>query len=502
MGNVLRLSLSVAALALAGTISIASCATGKVVVTTSGTGGTGGAGGAGGTGGTGGATAGTGGATGGTGGTGGADVPCTKKADCESFNDACNVGACINGKCGQLPSMDGAPCDDGKKCTQNDVCQAGKCVGGGLMACPTSNPCMVGTCDVVTDTCMEVPGNNGAPCSLGDPCVVSSTCLSGVCQPGQVVDCSFLDSDCGTGYCDPMGGCKSMPKNDGTPCNDFQFCTVQDQCVSGSCKGLPNMCGAPNDPCKIAVCNEAQQTCVAMPGNDGAKCDDGNFCTGGETCKSGTCVGGMPANDGMMCDDNNGCTGGTTCSSGVCTNAQSQIQMCMDGDKCCPAGCQGVDNDCLWWASGVQQNIPESQLVGWQKCFTDPYGNSGTPFTQILSQCSKGKLLMACRQIGQSTFHTLAMGPRADVLHDCGSDSGCTFVSNGVGWYYSDSYSWGFVPGGEGVQRNSCDIQNEGSEDRICWHSSFGQINGGFRCGANVFLNSDFTWERVVYQAD
>lgn len=496
MGNALRISLFHAILTLSGAIGFFGCAVGTVTVSTTGTGGSGGAGGTGGTG-----TGGTG--TGGdttSSSTGTTTAPCVFAEDCPSLNDPCNKAACINGKCDKLVANDGVTCDDGKQCTQSDSCIKGKCVGGSPKSCPTSNQCNVGVCDTVTDMCVEMPGNNGAPCSLGNSCILSATCLSGVCQPNQQVDCSFLNSTCGVGYCDPQVGCKSMPKNDGASCDDGQFCTIGDECVSGQCKGKPNTCVPPGDPCKIGVCNEALKTCVSMPGNEGAACEDGNLCTAGEKCASGNCLGGQPANNGQQCDDGNGCTGGTTCNNGVCGSPQSEIMACMDGDSCCPAACQGVDNDCLWYVSGVQQNVPEAQLVGWQKCFSDGYDDSFTSMSSILQQCSKGKLLMACRKVGDPMFHTLAMGPRADVLHDCGMQSSCTQESNGVGWYWSDQWSWGFVPGGQAVNRNSCDVNNQGSEDRICWHSGGGNINSGYRCGSIIAFDSSI--ERVVYQAD
>jgi hypothetical protein len=345
-----------------------------------------------------------------------------------------------------------------------------------------------------------MPGNNGAFCNLGNSCILTATCISGVCQPNQMVDCSFLNTTCGDGFCDPNGGCKVVPKNDGTICNDNLYCTIQDTCVAGTCKGIPNPCGAPNNPCMIGTCNEAQQTCVAVPGNNGASCDDGNGCTAGETCSNGTCVGGQPANNGAACDDANGCTGGTTCSNGVCTNAQSNIVQCIDGDSCCPAGC-AADKDCLWYVPGVQQNVPPAQLTGWTQCYAGLYADFSPSIATILSQCDKPKLLMACRQVGATNWHTLAMGPRADVTFDTGMGN-TPHDANGVGWYFNDSYSWGFAPQGEPISRNSCDTQNTGSEDRICWHSGGGNINGGWRCGMNTGLNGDTTWERMVFEAD
>ena len=434
--------------------------------------------------------------------------PCTSEADCAGFGDACNKGACINGACGTLPQADGTACDDGKQCTMSDTCQKGVCTGGPLKTCPSNGPCTVGYCDAVSDQCVQKPGNDGSFCNLGDPCVTLAACVAGVCQPSQVKDCSYLNSVCGVGYCDPVKGCQSMPMNDGTPCDDFQFCTVQDQCVMGQCKGLPNPCGVQvNDPCKQATCNEAQKACVVVAGNDGAVCEDGNVCTSGEKCLSGTCVGGQPANNGLACDDANGCTGGTSCSNGVCGNPQSQIMACIDGDMCCPAGCAN-DKDCLYWATGVQTNVPVANLTGWTQCYQGSY-DSNMAMSTLLQQCNKQKLLLACRPTGGGNLSVAAMGARSDVLFECGQSATCSHDGNGVAWYYSDSYSWGFAPASSPVNRNSCDIVDSqtypggGASDgdlRICWHSGGGAIASGWRCGKPDFLGS--TYERLVYQAD
>jgi hypothetical protein len=337
--------------------------------------------------------------------------------------------------------------------------------------------------------------------------VLSASCINGICQPNQQVDCSYLTSDCAIGYCDPQLGCQKMALADGNACNDFKFCTVQDQCVDGQCKGYPNTCGAAvNDPCKTGVCNEAQQTCVAVAGNDGASCNDNNLCTAGETCLGGTCVGGMPANNGAACDDADGCTAGTTCSGGACVNAQSEITVCVDGDMCCPAGCAG-DKDCLYWQSGVQLDVPEVDLVGWSACFNDTYDGSFTDLSQVLQQCDKAKLLLACRPVGSSTFSVVAMAPRSDVLWPCGSDPGCSHEANGVGWYYDQFYSWGFAPAQSPVNRNSCDIVDSQSypggasdgDSRICWHTG-GSLQSGWRCGKPDFLGGSH--ERYIFEAD
>src|SRR5262249_16711503 len=161
--------------------------------------------------------------------------------------------------------------------------------------------------------CVEVPGNDGSPCVDQDPCTQTGTCMAGACAPGKPVDCSFLNDVCHQGICDPQLGCVTSPNPDGTPCQDGFFCTINDHCVAGTCRGDPNSCAAPGDVCKIGSCNEATDTCTVVNGNNGGACDDQNACTIGETCNNGLCGGGVPANQGAACDDHDACTTVDTC---------------------------------------------------------------------------------------------------------------------------------------------------------------------------------------------
>ncbi len=282
---------------------------------------------------------------------------CVKQADCAAFADSCHAGNCVNGMCEKVAANDGSACDDGLFCTDNDACQSGTCVGGTQKFCPSPDNCHVGACDEATKACGQAPSNDGASCDDGDPCTYSGTCANGTCTKGQQVDCSALNGTCADGVCDPVLGCVAKPKNDGAACDDGLYCTVNDACKAGACTGVPNPCGDPvNSACLISNCNEAQKSCVAVPGNDGSACDDGNPCTVSETCSSGNCAGGVPGNNGAVCDDKNGCTVGTTCLNGSCGNAQSLVMQCIDNDMCCPAGCAlGADNDCGFQFQLTQQ---------------------------------------------------------------------------------------------------------------------------------------------------
>jgi hypothetical protein len=115
----------------------------------------------------------------------------------------------------------------------------------------------------------------------------------------------------------------------------------------------------------------------------------------------------------------------------------------------------------------------------------------------ILASCSQNKLLLGCRPVGNTVLTVAAMGDRADVLYNCNTLTNCTHVANGVGWYFSNSYSWGFVNGTDTVTRSSCDVGSGNNSYRLCWHT---QSVGGYRCGTTMNLNSDTTWQKVIYQ--
>ena len=272
---------------------------------------------------------GTGGA-GGSGGAGGATTTsststttaCISAADCAYLSGPCVVGTCINGSCTTTPGNENAACDDGLYCTNGDSCHNGVCVGGPPSSCPGLDACHVGVCDEATKSCKQQPGNNGAQCDDGDACTYFGTCSNGACAKGPPIDCSFFDDICTIGVCIPGTGCTSEPKNDGFPCDDGLFCTMNDVCSNGLCTGGAPMQCAPPGGCFVGSCDEANDTCTSVAGNDGTACDDGSPCTANTTCVAGVCTNGTPQNDGAACDDGTSCTMGETCSAGACTGGQ------------------------------------------------------------------------------------------------------------------------------------------------------------------------------------
>jgi len=158
----------------------------------------------------------------------------------------------------------------------------------------------------------------------------------------------------------------------------------------------------------------------------------------------------------------------------------------------------------VYWVSGTILNLDPDLLTSkqWTQCYSGTYADYLTPsvVSTILAQCNKAKLLLACKPVANSVYTLAAMGLRDDVLYDCGTTTTCTNVANGVGWYFNNAYSWGFVSGGDAVTRNSCDTASTNATARLCWHTS--SSYGGYRCGSTIGLNSATTWERAIWHTD
>lgn len=152
---------------------------------------------------------------------------------------------------------------------------------------------------------------------------------------------------------------------------------------------------------------------------------------------------------------------------------------------------------------GPQTGVPVATVTGggWTQCYLDLYSNSGVPIPDILDGCPGERLMLACRETGSDTLALLAQAPREDVLTDTGFDND-THDANGTGWYFNDDWSWGFAAEGDPVDRFTCDSDSSGSNDqRLCWHTSSGDLAAGWRCGETTFLNASSAWERVIYDA-
>ncbi len=152
---------------------------------------------------------------------------------------------------------------------------------------------------------------------------------------------------------------------------------------------------------------------------------------------------------------------------------------------------------------GIKQNLSLSTLRadGWTVCLDDPYDTDGPTISTLLTLCPGEHLLLACTSGLTNDVLALAAADRRSVVTQAdAATSTAHHVSGTVGWYFNDSLSWGFFPAGQGLNRLPCDYDaaETASAQRLCWHTSGGDVTPGYRCGTDVNLNSSSTWRRLV----
>jgi len=151
---------------------------------------------------------------------------------------------------------------------------------------------------------------------------------------------------------------------------------------------------------------------------------------------------------------------------------------------------------------GIEQNISLAALQrgGWSICHQDDYTAEGMAVATVLEGCAGRYLMLACTPESAGDLLALAAADLATVVTQPDAPTATAHhVANGVGWYFSDDYSWGFFPATEAVNRNPCDF-DDGTQTlpgrRLCWPTSAGDLGAGYRCGAT--LNPGATWKRLV----
>lgn len=143
--------------------------------------------------------------------------------------------------------------------------------------------------------------------------------------------------------------------------------------------------------------------------------------------------------------------------------------------------------------------LSQLETGGWVVCHEDAYGDQGVPIADIVSSCAGPYLMLACRPSAASDMLTLAAADaRSVVLQADAFGATAHHAANGVGWYFTDTASWGFFPAGATVNRNRCDDTRATADDRrLCWHASIdAELAQGFRCGNPDTTGT--TWRRLV----
>lgn len=147
---------------------------------------------------------------------------------------------------------------------------------------------MMGLCSL---GCAKSTGVGGGGGSGG-----GSSGAGGEEPPKCPLDCSTVPvDDCHESVCNgDTLQCEIVLKSKGSPCDDGLFCTVGETCKDdGTCGGgTENTCGLEGDECNFTTCDEGLQSCELSAVPDGFECIvEGDLCITNAVCTAGQCQG-------------------------------------------------------------------------------------------------------------------------------------------------------------------------------------------------------------------
>ncbi|MEK6676181.1 MAG: VWA domain-containing protein, partial [Planctomycetota bacterium] len=273
-------------------------------------------------------------------------VSCCSAGESCADSDPCTTDMCISGTgCVHTPIV----CNDNNPCT-TDACVGGSCVYTPVTCADNGNPCTDLACDPngANGNCnLTVPVNNGAACDDGLYCTVSEVCSNGTCGGGLPRDCGDSVS-CTNDSCDEANNvCVHNPVN--AKCSDGLYCNGVETCheTLGCQAGTPP-CSPDGVACTVDGCDEATDTCTHTP-NDAA-CSDGLYCNGTETCDAllGCQSGSSPCPPDSVSCTVDGCDEATdTCTHIPNDGACNDGLYCNGVETCHPTlGCQAGTSPC------------------------------------------------------------------------------------------------------------------------------------------------------------
>lgn len=321
--------------------------------------------------------------------------PATVVRCTDPFGKPCQRSACnpATGRCAVVNLPDNRPCVDDNSCTFDEYCSQGECVGTEI-PCNDGNLCTEDFCDQYGG-CFH--SYNTAPCEDGDPCSVEDHCLNGSCTPGTDRECDD-GKPCTLDLCSPTIGCYTTPITEpDIPCTTTDPCIIGATCQNGLCVGERRDC-EDGDPCTDNYCDSNDGLCKKR--NNSAPCEDGNFCTVNDYCKTGVCTGGS-ARD---CSDTDPCTADFCVSGTGCVNDQ------ITGCQHCPSG---LDSEC---------DSPYVCKVGICDMSTDPLGRC----VWIADPCDDGNTCTSgvCNEFTGVCSYTALSGP-CDDSNPCTLNDQC-----------------------------------------------------------------------------
>jgi hypothetical protein len=242
--------------------------------------------------------------------------------------------------------------------------------------------------------------------------------------PGMCAqDCSTIDVPlCFQGVCnEETGVCEIVASGDGDSCEDGLYCTEGDTCQAGVCiAGGPKVCeGGGTDPCLVNNCNEGLKTCSVASAPNGTGCTSLDTCISNAICQNGVCLGapldcsGTPSPDEChaMACDP---LSGNSCQPVIANDGapcSSFGDPCMDGKTCSAGDCVGGSPK-VCPSNGCNNGACEA---GTGNCLLVPIPPGGV-CTEATDACNTG----ICNNSGQ------CIGQPANDGASCTDGNSCT----------------------------------------------------------------------------
>ncbi|MCB9738757.1 MAG: hypothetical protein H6747_05780 [Deltaproteobacteria bacterium] len=331
-------------------------------------------------------------------------------------NDVCKEGSCSGGAftCGCAVDADCDAQEDGDLCNGTLYCdqKSSKCVinPATVISCPTADntTCTVSACVPSTGQCVLGPVKNGTPCNDGDKCTGDEICLGGSCV-GTTNTCPCkTNADCkdkddgnlcnGTLFCDPkdavckhnastMIGCPSVFD---TACEKNACVPLTGECTPTAVERTLQTCDLPGNACRREVLPEKES-------NTGPHaCSDGDACTVGDLCKQGGCQAGTFAcyckSDADCADDGDLCNG-----TPFCDKSDPTKPLCKQ-NPATAVTCPTVgDTACVQTLCIAQSGKCKKTLVDDGAACQDGSNCTAGDFC-LIGECKPGKLVCPCQQ--------------------------------------------------------------------------------------------------------
>jgi hypothetical protein len=351
-------------------------------------------------------------------------------------------------------------------------------VGLSLMyACSSSTSGSSTTADAGNDASLDVSSSSGGGSSGG-----ASTSSGGASSGGAAGDGGSSAEDAGR----TDGG--GTPCDDDEACDDQNPCNGTESCASGICAEGSNplsdgdTCAEATDAGLEAICvGDACRTRCAQDSD----CDDGNPCTGVESCSPSTqtCQAGTPP----TCDDGDDCTEDECDPTTGCYNplidgdgdghADEALGRC--GDDCDDddetvfpgAGelCDGEDNDC--------NGIRDDQAPVWYlDCDGDGYARAGAA---SITGCDAPTDVSDCDGRAGAGWTTTAPGPgTTDCWDESSSWRPMTAAESNTAWTGTGATG---APAAVDFDRNCDGREEQRYQQRVSTSSACNtQCSGGF----------------------